>query len=128
LLTHILFFAEIGVTMKDNSMIKYDFSGSWRSTLSEHIRVGFTTTHPKGFLLGLFSNISGEYMTIMVSNSGMLPFCIRVRIYIRYMKIHAGTKLAPQTPRTFIRTSSGKEDCNFLFFYKPRAVILRATR
>lgn len=57
--------------MKDNSMIKYDFLGSWRSTLNEHIRVGFTTTHPKGFLLGLFSNISGEYMTIMVSNSGM---------------------------------------------------------
>ena len=53
-------------------MIKYDFMGSWRSTISEKIRVGFTTTNPKGFLLGLFSNISGEYMTIMVSNSGHL--------------------------------------------------------
>jgi hypothetical protein len=46
--------------------------GSWRSTISEKIRVGFTTTNPKGFLLGLFSNISGEYMTIAVSNSGTL--------------------------------------------------------
>ncbi|XP_011050796.1 PREDICTED: neurexin-4 isoform X2 [Acromyrmex echinatior] len=63
---------EIGVYMKPNSMIKYDFMGSWRSTISEKIRVGFTTTNPKGFLLGLFSNISGEYMTIMVSNSGHL--------------------------------------------------------
>ncbi|KYN19702.1 Neurexin-4 [Trachymyrmex cornetzi] len=63
---------EIGVYMKPNSMIKYDFMGSWRSTISEKIRVGFTTTNPKGFLLGLFSNISGEYMTIMISNSGHL--------------------------------------------------------
>ncbi|XP_046819810.1 neurexin-4 isoform X2 [Vespa crabro] len=63
---------EIGVNMRSNSMIKYDFMGSWRSTISEKIRVGFTTTNPKGFLLGLFSNISGEYMTIMVSNSGHL--------------------------------------------------------
>ncbi|XP_018060131.1 PREDICTED: neurexin-4 isoform X1 [Atta colombica] len=63
---------EIGVYMKPNSMIKYDFMGSWRSTISEKIRIGFTTTNPKGFLLGLFSNISGEYMTIMVSNSGHL--------------------------------------------------------
>ncbi|KYM97578.1 PREDICTED: neurexin-4 [Cyphomyrmex costatus] len=63
---------EIGVYMKPSSMIKYDFMGSWRSTISEKIRVGFTTTNPKGFLLGLFSNISGEYMTIMISNSGHL--------------------------------------------------------
>ena len=58
--------------MQSSSMIKYDFMGSWRSTLSENIRIGFTTTKPQGFLLGLFSNISGEYMTIMVSNSGHL--------------------------------------------------------
>ncbi|XP_033339316.1 neurexin-4 isoform X1 [Megalopta genalis] len=63
---------EIGVNMRPSSIIKYDFMGSWRSTISEKIRVGFTTTNPKGFLLGLFSNISGEYMTIMVSNSGHL--------------------------------------------------------
>ncbi|KAI4501924.1 hypothetical protein M0802_003259 [Mischocyttarus mexicanus] len=63
---------EIGVNMRSNSMIKYDFMGSWRSTISEKIRVGFTTTNPKGFLLGLFSNVSGEYMTIMISNSGHL--------------------------------------------------------
>ncbi|XP_043289273.1 neurexin-4 isoform X1 [Venturia canescens] len=63
---------EIGVNMQQSSMIKYDFVGSWRSTIAEKIRVGFTTTSPRGFLLGLFSNISGEYMTIMVSNSGHL--------------------------------------------------------
>lgn len=63
---------EIGVTLRDNSIIRYDFMGSWRSTIQENIRVGFTTTHAQGFLLGLFSNISGEYMTIMVSNSGHL--------------------------------------------------------
>lgn len=53
-------------------MIKYDFMGSWRSTISENIRVGFTTTNPKGFLLGFASNITGEYLNIMVSNSGNL--------------------------------------------------------
>ncbi|KPJ11812.1 Neurexin-4 [Papilio machaon] len=63
---------EIGVNLRPNSMVKYDFLGSWRSTISEHIRVGFTTTNPKGFLLGFFSNITGEYLTLMVSNSGYL--------------------------------------------------------
>ncbi|XP_026321952.1 neurexin-4 isoform X2 [Hyposmocoma kahamanoa] len=61
---------EIGVNLRPNSMVKYDFLGSWRSTISEKIRVGFTTTNPKGFLLGFYSNISGEYLTLMVSNSG----------------------------------------------------------
>ncbi|XP_063218125.1 neurexin-4 [Bacillus rossius redtenbacheri] len=63
---------EIGVNLRPSSMIKYDFSGSWRSTIAENIRVGFTTTNPKGFLLGFSSNISGEYLTIMISNSGHL--------------------------------------------------------
>ncbi|XP_065337127.1 neurexin-4 isoform X2 [Cloeon dipterum] len=63
---------EIGVNLRSNSYIKYDFMGSWRSTIAEKIRVGFTTTNPKGFLLGFFSNITGEYMTIAVSNSGHL--------------------------------------------------------
>lgn len=63
---------EIGVNLTPNSMVKYDFMGSFRSTIAENIRVGFTTTNPKGFLLGFFSNISGEYLTIMVSNSGHL--------------------------------------------------------
>lgn len=60
------------MVMRPSSMIKYDFMGSWRSTISENIRVGFTTTNPKGFLLGFSSNISGEYLTIMISNSGHL--------------------------------------------------------
>ncbi|XP_053677139.1 neurexin-4 [Anopheles nili] len=63
---------EIGVNMRSSSMIKYDFQGAFRSTLSERIRVGFTTTNPKGFLIGLFSNITQEYLTLMVSNSGHL--------------------------------------------------------
>nr|NVI76523.1 neurexin IV [Cucujiformia] len=63
---------EIGVNMDADSLIKYDFMGSWRSTIAEHIRIGFTTANPRGFLLGFSSNISGEYMTIMVSNSGHL--------------------------------------------------------
>ncbi|XP_049869625.1 neurexin-4 [Pectinophora gossypiella] len=63
---------EIGVNLRPNSIVKYDFLGSWRSTIAEKIRVGFTTTNPKGFLLGFYSNISGEYLTLMVSNSGHL--------------------------------------------------------
>ncbi|KAF6207362.1 hypothetical protein GE061_018603 [Apolygus lucorum] len=63
---------EIGVNLRSNSFVKYDFMGSWRSTLSEKIRVGFTTTNPRGFLLGFFSNITKEYLTISVSNSGHL--------------------------------------------------------
>ncbi|XP_063360126.1 neurexin-4 [Cydia amplana] len=63
---------EIGVNLRANSMVKYDFFGSWRSTIAESIRVGFTTTNPKGFLLGFSSNISSEYLTIMLTNSGHL--------------------------------------------------------
>jgi len=61
---------EIGVNMRTNYMIKYDFKGRYKSTIAEKIHVGFTTTDPKGFLIGLFSDISQEYMTLMVSNSG----------------------------------------------------------
>ncbi|KAJ8665187.1 hypothetical protein QAD02_006849 [Eretmocerus hayati] len=63
---------EIGVNLRQNAMVKYDFAGSWRSTIAEKIRVGFTTTNPRGFLLGFSSRISGEYMTIQVSNGGFL--------------------------------------------------------
>ena len=61
---------EIGVNMKSESMIKYDFRGRYKSTLEERIHVGFTTTDPKGFLVGLYSDISREFLTLMVSNSG----------------------------------------------------------
>ncbi|XP_038122350.1 neurexin-4 isoform X1 [Culex quinquefasciatus] len=63
---------EIGVNMRSSSIIKYDFQGAFRSTLHERIRVGFTTTIPKGFLLGFFSSVSKEYLTLMISNSGHL--------------------------------------------------------
>lgn len=46
--------------------------GSWRSTIAENIRIGFTTTNAQGFLLSLSSNISGDYLTMMISNSGNL--------------------------------------------------------
>jgi len=61
---------EIGVNMRANYMIKYDFKGSYKSTIAEKIHVGFTTTDPKGFLLAAYSDISKEYLTLMVSNSG----------------------------------------------------------
>ncbi|XP_069700773.1 neurexin-4-like [Periplaneta americana] len=50
--------------MRPESIIKFDFMGSWRSTIVENICVGF--------LLGVSSNISGEYLTIMISSSGHL--------------------------------------------------------
>lgn len=65
-------FIEIGVNLRSSSSVKYDFLGSWRSTIAENIRVGFTTTNPHGFLLGFSSNITGEYLTLMISNSGHL--------------------------------------------------------
>ena len=63
---------EIGVNMRTNYMIKYDFKGNYKSTIAEKIHVGFTTTDPKGFLLGAYSDVSKEYFTLMVSNSGHL--------------------------------------------------------
>ena len=56
--------------MTRSYMVKYELEGSYKSTIAEYIRVGFTTTSPSGFLLGLVSNKTKEYMTIMVSNSG----------------------------------------------------------
>uniref|UniRef100_A0A1A9W560 Neurexin-4 n=1 Tax=Glossina brevipalpis TaxID=37001 RepID=A0A1A9W560_9MUSC len=61
---------EIGVNLRSSSFIRYDFEGSFRSTIAENIRVGFTTTMPRGFLLGLFSNLTGEYLTLAISNAG----------------------------------------------------------
>jgi hypothetical protein len=63
---------KIGVNMRTNYMIKYDFKGNYKSTIAEKIHVGFTTTDPKGFLIGAYSVISKEFLTLMVSNSGFL--------------------------------------------------------
>jgi contactin associated protein-like 2 len=63
---------EIGVNMQTGYMIKYDFKGNYKSTIAEKIHVGFTTTNPSGFLLGAYSDISREYLTLMVSHSGHL--------------------------------------------------------
>ena len=58
--------------MQTGYMIKYDFKGNYKSTIGEKIHVGFTTTNPRGFLLGAYSDISREYLTLMVSHSGHL--------------------------------------------------------
>ncbi|XP_043229455.1 neurexin-4-like [Amphibalanus amphitrite] len=63
---------EIGVSMTRSYMIKYELEGSYKSTIAENIRVGFTTTSPSGFLMGLISSVTQEFMTIMISNSGSL--------------------------------------------------------
>ncbi|XP_076061076.1 neurexin-4 isoform X2 [Oratosquilla oratoria] len=63
---------EIGINMLFDTMVKYTIPGSYKSTIAERIRVGFTTTNPRGFLVGLYSNMSGEYLTLAISNSGHL--------------------------------------------------------
>lgn len=63
---------EIGIQMRTDTMVKYVIPGSYKSTIAEKIRVGFTTTNPRGLLIGLYSNFSGEYLTLAVSNSGHL--------------------------------------------------------
>ncbi|XP_068245600.1 neurexin-4 isoform X1 [Palaemon carinicauda] len=63
---------EIGIKMLTDTMVKYEIPGTYKSTIAEKIRVGFTTTNPRGFLMGLYSNISGEYLTLAISNSGHL--------------------------------------------------------
>ena len=67
---------EIGVNMRSNNMIKYDFQGNHKSTLSEKINVGFTTTDPRGFLIGAYSEISQEYMTLIVTKQGHLKLVL----------------------------------------------------
>lgn len=57
--------------MLTDTMVKYEIPGTYKSTIAEKIRVGFTTTNPRGFLMGLHSNITGEYLTLAISNSGM---------------------------------------------------------
>nr|NVI76530.1 neurexin IV [Cucujiformia] len=111
---------EIGVNMKPSSLIKYDFMGSWRSTIAEHIRVGFTTTNPRGFLLGFSSNISGEYMTIMVSNSGHLRVVFDFgfeRQEIIYPKKHFG--LGQYHDLTLSRKNAGATLVMKVDNYKP---------
>ncbi|KAK4300982.1 hypothetical protein Pmani_026854 [Petrolisthes manimaculis] len=63
---------EIGIKMLTDTMVKYQIPGTYKSTIAERIRVGFTTTNPRGFLVALYSNITGEYLTLAISNSGHL--------------------------------------------------------
>ncbi|XP_018016939.1 neurexin-4 isoform X2 [Hyalella azteca] len=63
---------EIGIKMLTDTMVKYQIPGSYMSTIAEKIRVGFTSTNPRGFLVGLYSNMTGEYLTLALSNSGHL--------------------------------------------------------
>ena len=45
---------EIGINMRTDNMIVYEFKGNYKSTIAEKLHVGFTTTDPKGFLIGLY--------------------------------------------------------------------------
>nr|UEK51597.1 neurexin IV-like protein [Parasacculina yatsui] len=62
---------EIGVGMNRDYMISYDMGGNYRSTVNENIVIGFSTTSPSGFLMGLIG-LTNEYMTVEVSNSGRI--------------------------------------------------------
>ncbi|XP_045134698.1 neurexin-4-like isoform X1 [Portunus trituberculatus] len=63
---------EIGIKMLTDTMVRYEIPGTYKTTIAERIRVGFTTTNPRGFLIGLHSNLTGEYLTLAISNSGHL--------------------------------------------------------
>lgn len=84
------FFVDIGITLKGNSMVKYKFTNVDRSTISENIRIGFTTTYSQGFLIGFFSKISNEYLTISLTNGGeflnysilFFRFILSIKTYI----------------------------------------------
>lgn len=60
--------------MNRDYMISYDLTGNYRSTINENIVIGFSTTSPSGFLLGLIG-LTNEYMTVEVSNSGKHQLC-----------------------------------------------------
>ncbi|GAB6032060.1 hypothetical protein CHUAL_010426 [Chamberlinius hualienensis] len=62
---------EIGVHMRKDDMVEYKFEGTYKSTTEEKIRIGFFTSEPGGMLMGLYGK-SGEYMSIMLANSGDL--------------------------------------------------------
>lgn len=112
---------EIGVNLRSDSIIKYDFLGSWRSTISENIRVGFTTTNQKGFLLGFSSNITGEYLTILVSNSGALKFVFDFgfeRQELSFPGVHFG--LGQFHDVRFMRKNSGSTVVIIVDNYEPK--------
>lgn len=109
------------MNLRSDSIIKYDFLGSWRSTIAEKIRVGFTTTHQKGFLLGFSSNITGEYLTILVSNSGALKFVFDFgfeRQEISFPGVHFG--LGQYHDVRFSREDSGSTVVVSVDNYAPR--------
>lgn len=117
----LFFLSEIGVNLRSDSIIKYDFLGSWRSTIAENIRVGFTTTNQKGFLLGFSSNITGEYLTILVSNSGALKFVFDFgfeRQEISYPGVHFG--LGQFHDVRFLRKNSGSTVVVMVDNYEPK--------
>ena len=65
---------EMGVILGSGNMIKFSYEGSSKSTLSEKIRVGFTTTDPSGFLVAAFSDLSREYLMLSVTADGNLKY------------------------------------------------------
>lgn len=59
---------EIGVNLQSDNYIRYNFENTI-STLEEYIRVGFTTFHKTGMIIGI-SSYSDEYLNLMLSTSG----------------------------------------------------------
>lgn len=63
---------EVGVSMRPNYMIEYDFKRGYRTSSNKKIRVAFKTTDPKGFIFGAFSDQGIECMTLRVTMTGHL--------------------------------------------------------
>jgi len=63
---------EVGVSMKSNSFVKYDFEKNIKTTLDEKIHIAFSTTNPNGLLLGVFSDLYQEFFVIRLTKIGHL--------------------------------------------------------
>lgn len=67
---------EVGVYMRPNYMIEYDFKYGLRTSSNRKIRVAFRTTDPKGFIFGAFSDQGLGCMILKVTTSGHLKLDI----------------------------------------------------
>lgn len=65
---------EIGVNLGSNNMIKYNFQRESKSTITERIRIGFTTTNPDGFLVAAFAEASQEFLILSLTPEGNLKY------------------------------------------------------
>jgi hypothetical protein len=65
-------FAEVGVNLLKEYMVKYEFSAQQglSATDFKYIRVGFTTKKKQGILLQLQDATNSEYISLEVNNAG----------------------------------------------------------